>query len=105
MEQNWKTSLLTTSLGSILTVILGLFMYCLKNKLKHSKIKSNCGCCEFSAQEDSIRKETMRLEEIVTILQKRAQHFSKTVNEEEDSSDQDTIIVDENDQKSTERKP
>ena len=95
MEQNWEANLLTTAGGSIFTVILGLVLYCLKNKLKHSKVKSNCGCCEFSAQEDSIRKETIRLEEIVTVLQKRAQHFSSnTLNDE--SSSQDTILVDEN---------
>ena len=66
-----ETDILYTVGGSVGTVVLGLIVYVCKNKLKHSKLKCFSRCCEFSAQEDSFRKETARLEDLNQILKDR----------------------------------
>ena len=76
-DAHWEESLLSGAAYSVSTVVLGLLMYCLKNKLKHSKVKCMSGCCEYSAQEDSLRRETTRLEDFVSVLQERIKFLER----------------------------
>ena len=73
----WETDLLYSVGGSVSTVILGLIVYCVRNKMKHSKVKCMSACCEFTAQEDSIRKETGRLEELVSVLKEKIVYLER----------------------------
>ena len=55
---NFYSNLGASALGNILLLIVVGISWVCKNKCKHSKSKCDMGCCQFSAQEDSI--ETMK---------------------------------------------
>ena len=63
MDENYDywANFLTSTGGSAVGAVIMLLAWVIRNKCKHTKSKCHSPCCEFSAQEDSLRQTTREL--------------------------------------------
>ncbi len=60
-EYNYRDNFLTSAGGSVIGAVILLVGWIARNKCRHTKSKCYSPCCEFSAQEDSLRQTTREL--------------------------------------------
>ena len=68
---NWVANTTTSSIGGILTAIIGITFWIIKNKCRHMTSKCDSGCFSCTSREDT-RRDTV-LAELEAYRQRRAQ--------------------------------
>ena len=56
-DYNWTANTVTSSVGGIITAVIGITFWIIKNKCRHTTSKCNSGCFQCTSREDSERTE------------------------------------------------